>query len=78
MSSPFLTSSLHARSIDVCGIENAILDVLLLTDDETVKSLGLHKGTMRLVETEEQARIFDAVRGSRESCCSISSQIGSG
>ena len=63
MSYPFLTSSLHARSIDVCGIENAILDVLLLTDDETVKSLGLHKGTMRLVEMEEQARIFDAVRG---------------
>jgi sugar/nucleoside kinase (ribokinase family) len=62
MSGPFLTSSLLARPIDVCGIENAILDVLLVTDDATVKSLGLHKGTMRLVETEEQARIFEAVR----------------
>jgi sugar/nucleoside kinase (ribokinase family) len=63
MREPFLTSSLLARPVDVCGIENAILDLLLLTDDATVASLGLHKGTMRLVETEEQARILDAVRG---------------
>ena len=60
---PFLTPALQSRPIDVCGIENAILDLLLLTDDATVASLGLHKGTMRLVETEEQARILEAVRG---------------
>jgi sugar/nucleoside kinase (ribokinase family) len=63
MPEPFLTPTLQARPIDVCGIENAILDLLLLTDDATVASLGLHKGTMRLVETEEQARILEAVRG---------------
>ena len=63
MREPFLTPSLLARPIDVCGIENAILDLLLLTDDATVSSLGLHKGTMRLVETEEQARILEAVSG---------------
>src|SRR6185503_386639 len=63
MREPFLPPSLLARPIDVCGIENAILDLLLLTDDATVASLGLHKGTMRLVETEEQARILEAVRG---------------
>ncbi len=63
MRDPFLPPSLLARPIDVCGIENAILDLLLLTDDATVTSLGLHKGTMRLVETEEQARILEAVSG---------------
>ena len=63
MREPFLTPSLLARPIDICGIENAILDLLLLTDDATVSSLGLHKGTMRLVETEEQARILEAVSG---------------
>jgi sugar/nucleoside kinase (ribokinase family) len=63
MREPFLTPALLARPIDVCGIENAILDLLLLTDEATVASLGLHKGTMRLVETEEQGRILDAVRG---------------
>jgi len=63
MPDAFLTPSLLARPIDVCGIENAILDILVLTDDPTVAALGLHKGTMRLVETEEQARILEAVRG---------------
>jgi sugar/nucleoside kinase (ribokinase family) len=63
MSDSFLTPALLARPIDVCGIENAILDLLVRSDDATLASLGLHKGTMRLVETEEQARILDAVAG---------------
>ncbi|HVR30451.1 MAG TPA: adenosine kinase [Thermoanaerobaculia bacterium] len=63
MRSPFVTPTLSARPIDVCGIENAILDLLVRTDDSTVASLGLHKGTMRLVETAEQARILEAVNG---------------
>jgi sugar/nucleoside kinase (ribokinase family) len=63
MRNPFLPLSLPARPIDVCGIENAILDLLVRADDATVAALGLHKGTMRLVETEEQARILDAVSG---------------
>jgi sugar/nucleoside kinase (ribokinase family) len=63
MRAPFLDTTLLARPIDVCGIENAILDVLVRTDDGTVAELGLHKGTMRLVEVEEQTRILEAVHG---------------
>jgi len=63
MRNPFVSPSLSARPIDVCGIENAILDLLVLADDATVSTLGLHKGTMRLVEIEEQARILEAVAG---------------
>jgi sugar/nucleoside kinase (ribokinase family) len=63
MSNRFLTPSLAARTIDVCGIENAILDLLVRADDATIAALGLHKGTMRLVETEEQTRILEAVAG---------------
>jgi sugar/nucleoside kinase (ribokinase family) len=61
MSQPFVSPLLASRPVDVCGIENAILDLLVRTDDATVAALGLHKGTMRLVELEEQARILDAV-----------------
>ena len=63
MRTTFLPETLAARPIDVCGIENAILDLLVRADDATVAALGLHKGTMRLVETEEQARILEAVTG---------------
>jgi sugar/nucleoside kinase (ribokinase family) len=38
--------------IDVTGIGNAIVDVLAKASDESLASLGLHKGTMALVDRE--------------------------
>ncbi|MBX9583143.1 MAG: adenosine kinase [Gemmataceae bacterium] len=47
-----------AREFDVCGLGNALVDILLeLTDDE-FGPLGFEKGTMRLVEPAEQKALL--------------------
>ncbi len=46
-----------ASRIDVLGIGNAIVDVIAEVDDAFLDSLGLVKGSMRLVEHEEATRI---------------------
>lgn len=61
MSRGFLPDSLQTRPLDISGIENAILDVLVMAADSDVEGLGLTKGTMKLVDTEEQERILTAV-----------------
>ncbi|MDX1382110.1 MAG: adenosine kinase [Thermoanaerobaculia bacterium] len=63
MTADFLDGSLASRPIDLSGIENALLDFLLLVEDDVIARLGLHKGTMKLVETEEQTAILAAVVG---------------
>ncbi len=59
--SSLFSGKLRARPLDLSGIENALLDLLVQADDSVVEELGLVKGTMRLVETDEQQRILDRV-----------------
>jgi sugar/nucleoside kinase (ribokinase family) len=49
-----------ATEFDVCGLGNALVDILLeLTDDE-FDGLNFEKGTMRLVEAAEQKSLLEA------------------
>ncbi len=49
------------RPLDITGIENAILDLLVTVKDHTIDDLRLDKGTMRLVDVLEQAHILETV-----------------
>ena len=60
-STHFFTDELCSRPLDITGIENALLDLLVRAEDEVVADLGLIKGTMRLVDKEEQAVILERV-----------------
>ncbi|MEB3276965.1 MAG: adenosine kinase [Cyanobacteriota bacterium] len=51
-----------AKSLDVVGIGNAIVDVLVRTDDDTIDNHALTKGTMALVD-EPQAEALYASLG---------------
>src|SRR5262245_44725705 len=52
-----------APGIDVCGIGNALVDVIGHTDDASITERGLVKGTMVLVETEAEAEALYAEMG---------------
>ena len=41
---------------DVCGLGNAIVDIFLESGDDDFDKLGFERGTMRLVEHDEQQR----------------------
>jgi sugar/nucleoside kinase (ribokinase family) len=47
------------REFHVCGLGNAIVDVFLEVTDEEFASLGFERGTMRLVEHEEQKSLLE-------------------
>lgn len=49
------------RSVDITGVENAILDFLVQAQDSDLEALGLDKGTMMLVDTDEQATILEHI-----------------
>lgn len=49
---------------DVCGLGNAIVDIFLEVDDESFDQLGFEKGTMRLVERDEQKTLLDKFHAS--------------
>ncbi|MBM5798681.1 MAG: adenosine kinase [Cyanobacteria bacterium M_surface_7_m2_040] len=53
---------MSAKSLDVVGIGNAIVDVLVKTDDDTIDNHALTKGTMALVD-EQQAEALYASLG---------------
>ncbi len=61
MSRHWFSEDLKSRPLDLVGIENALLDLLVRTQDDTIADLGLTKGTMKLVDREEQAAILEAV-----------------
>lgn len=42
------------REYDVCGLGNAIVDIFLELDESEFESLGFERGTMRLMEADEQ------------------------
>ncbi len=46
------------RALQVVGIENAILDLLVRVEDRHLDEMGLDKGIMKLVSADEQAAIL--------------------
>ncbi len=46
------------RRFHVCGLGNAMVDIFLEMNDEEFASLGFERGTMRLVEKDEQEKLF--------------------
>src|SRR5256714_4005469 len=47
----------------VCGLGNALVDILLELDDAAFAELGFERGTMRLVDHAEQQALLDRFRG---------------
>ncbi len=55
------------RDYDVCGLGNAIVDIFLELDDSEFDSLDFERGTMRLVEADEQKGLLQQFsEGKRE------------
>jgi sugar/nucleoside kinase (ribokinase family) len=46
------------KTYDVCGLGNAIVDIFLELSDDEFASLGFERGTMRLVEQEDQHQLL--------------------
>ena len=46
------------RDYDVCGLGNAIVDIFLELDDAEFASLDFERGTMRLVEADDQSKLL--------------------
>ena len=49
------------KTLDVVGIGNAIVDVLVQADDAFLSDHGLHKGTMALVDEVQAERLYGSV-----------------
>ena len=46
---------------DVIGIGNAIVDVLVQTDDQFLAAEGLAKGAMTLIGADDAKRLYDKI-----------------
>jgi sugar/nucleoside kinase (ribokinase family) len=46
------------RAFNVCGLGNAIVDIFLEVSDADFAELGFERGTMRLVDSQEQQQLF--------------------
>ncbi len=46
------------KQFNVCGLGNAIVDIFLEVSDEDFATLGFERGTMRLVDLEEQQQLL--------------------
>ena len=49
------------KTLDVVGIGNAIVDVLVQADDDQIDNFGLTKGTMALVDEQQAERLYASV-----------------
>ena len=47
------------RDFHVCGLGNSLVDIFLDLSDDEFAELGFERGTMRLVEKDEQKRLLD-------------------
>lgn len=47
------------KQFDVCGLGNAVVDIFVEVSDAEFSELGFEKGTMRLVEKDEQQGMLD-------------------
>ena len=50
------------KDYDVCGLGNALVDILLELDEAEFAGLGFERGTMRLVDHAEQAALLERFR----------------
>jgi sugar/nucleoside kinase (ribokinase family) len=50
------------KSVDVVGICNALVDILVTVDDGAIKDLGLTKGVMHLVDDDRQHVVLEHVK----------------
>src|SRR5438552_2033704 len=55
-------SQKRSRPYAVCGLGNALVDILLELDDAEFAPLGFERGTMRLVDHAEQKALLDRFR----------------
>ena len=55
-----------AKDLSVVGIGNAIVDVISRTDDDFLVAQGLAKGSMRLIDETEAARLYERMGPSIE------------
>src|SRR5438477_564250 len=51
------------KPFDVCGLGNALVDILLELTDAEFTELGFERGTMRLVDHAEQQRLLERFHG---------------
>src|SRR4051812_47887296 len=51
------------REYDVCGLGNALVDILVELDGAAFAALGFDRGTMRLVDHDEQANLLGRFHG---------------
>lgn len=51
------------KSYHVCGLGNALVDILLELSEEEFRPLGFEKATMRLVDHEEQSQLLARFHG---------------
>ncbi|MFM8571949.1 MAG: adenosine kinase [Pirellula sp.] len=55
------------KRYDICGLGNAIVDIFLEVDESEFNSMGFERGTMRLVDLEDQKALFGRFgKGSHE------------
>jgi sugar/nucleoside kinase (ribokinase family) len=82
LSQPHVDKSSVQKSIDCISVCNALMDVLIPTEDADLKTLGLNKGVMHLVDSARQQFVHDyyAAKASTKSNTStgINSEINSG
>ena len=52
--------------IDVIGIGNAIVDILVHADDDLLVSEGMTKGAMTLIDADEAKRLYEMIDGAIE------------
>lgn len=53
------------KHYDVFGVGNALVDILVPTEDVFIKRLGFEKGIMTLVDSEKQAGVLAELEGSK-------------
>jgi sugar/nucleoside kinase (ribokinase family) len=51
------------KEFQICGLGNAIVDIFLEVDDKEFSGLGFERGTMRLVELDEQKKLLGRYQG---------------
>lgn len=59
LSQPHADKSSVQKSIDCVSVCNALMDVLIPTEDADLKTLGLNKGVMHLVDSARQQFVHD-------------------
>src|SRR5438067_2217545 len=55
---PYQEESYFMKQFKLCGLGNALVDIFLELPDSEFASLGFERGTMRLVELEEQKALL--------------------